>query len=103
MIVSYGSGRFRPLTGSLPRVMRQESKKMKPATLKKKYRQMNRCVRHTLKKYGAEYQQTASGQFRSTGDLRIRQEIGPGLKPVVRSNLAMTRYQESCLSAGDAG
>ena len=64
---------------------------------------MDRCRRQALEKNGAKYRQTANGQFRSTGNLRIRQEIGPGLKPVVRSNLAMTRYQESCLSAGDAG
>ena len=76
---------------------------MKPATLMKRNWQTNGCERQALKRYGVGYQQTTNGQFRGNGNLITRQGPGPGLNPEVRSNPVMTRYQDSCLSAGDAG
>jgi hypothetical protein len=87
----------------LIRIVRQESKKMKQTTLMKRYRQMDGCKRQALKRYGVGYQKTVNGQFSSNGNLKICQQAGPGLNPVVRSDPAMTRYQESCPEAGDAG
>lgn len=103
VIVSYGSGRSRQITGSLSRVMRQESKKMKPEGQRKRYSRMNRCVRHARKKYGAENHQTAEKQSARSVSTGTRIGAGPGPDVAVGSCTGRIAYREPDHASGDDG